>query len=86
MSAIPALFQRFLRRLELGHAISPSSETTPAPSPALGDFTSAPVPTGAVCARCRRSLRRNGYKVRAGRARARGAKRDELGRFLSRVP
>ena len=26
MSAIPALFQRFLRRLELGHAISPSSE------------------------------------------------------------
>lgn len=32
----------------------------------------------------RRALRRNPHKVRAGRARARGAERDEFGRFLSR--
>lgn len=35
-----------------------------------------------VCSRCRRALRRNPHQVRAGRARAARARRDELGRFL----
>jgi hypothetical protein len=41
MSGIPALFRRYLQRLELGQATSPSSEIAPAesvPLPALGGF------------------------------------------------
>ena len=51
----------------------------------LDDTAGADATTGALCARCRRALRRNGHKVRAGRARARVAQRDEHGRFLAGV-
>lgn len=37
----------------------------------------------AVCARCRRKLRKNSLSVRGGRARARNATRDAKGRFLT---
>lgn len=86
MSGIPAQFRRFLQRLNLGQVALLSSEIAPAdllPLPALGDFASAAVPSVALCARCRRALRRNGHKVRAGRARARVALRDERGRFVA---
>jgi hypothetical protein len=72
MSAIPTALQRLFQRLERSQADSPSSETTPAaplPVGTLDATAGADAPT--VCARCRRALRRNGHKVRAGRARAR---------------
>jgi|HubBroStandDraft_6_1064221.scaffolds.fasta_scaffold190806_2 hypothetical protein len=85
MSAIPASLQRLLRRLDPRTALSPSSEVAPAvspPLPALAGIAATEAPTVALCARCRHALRRNPHKVRAGRARARVAQRDERGRFI----
>jgi len=85
MSAIRASLQRLLRRLDPRAALSPSSEVTPAvspPLPALTGIAATEAATVALCARCRHALRRNGHKVRAGRARARIAERDERGRFI----
>jgi hypothetical protein len=79
MSAIPAALHRLFKRLERSQADSSSYEIAPAAAHGAGSET----PSGALCARCRRSLRRNGHKVRAGRARARTAERDERGRFIS---
>lgn len=87
VSAIPALIQRFLQRLDHRQASSPRSEITPSvskPLPALSDIATAEAPTGALCARCRHALRRNGHKVRAGRTRARAAQREERVRFLGK--
>ncbi len=71
--------KRFLKRLALSEPKGPNPEERPAEqsAPAL----QKPV-AGALCARCRRSLVRNPHQVRAGRARARKAPRDEHGRFL----
>ena len=87
MSAIPTPLRPLFQRLKRSQADSSSSENTPtepAALPALGDTATSDAHTGALCARCRRALRRNGHKVRAGRARARIAQRDERGRFLPR--
>ena len=79
MSAIPTALQRLFKRLERSQVDLSSSET----SPALNDTAGADATSGALCARCRRALRRNGFKVRPGRARARTAEREERGRFIS---
>jgi len=74
MSAISARLKQFFQRLDRSHASSPSSENTPAvftPLATQSDTAVAEAPTVALCARCRHALRRNGHKVRGGRARAR---------------
>jgi len=75
--------KRFLKRLGLSDPQAPSPEEQPAETIASGlRFGGA----GALCTRCRRTLVRNPHQVRAGRARARSAARDERGRFLVRAP
>lgn len=70
-----ALFERLgWRSIRSDHLLS-STEDVPAESRALST-------NAQLCARCKRALRRNAFKVRAGRARARNARRDERGRFL----
>jgi hypothetical protein len=74
--------KRFLKRLGLSMRQASSLEEQPAErlAPALQVRVA-----GALCARCRRSLARNPHQVRAGRARARNATRDERGRFLAKA-
>ncbi len=80
--------ERFLKRLVLSQPQASSSEQSPAATasaPAIA--LEAPI-AGALCVRCRREIRalsRNPHRVRAGRARARNARRDERGRFLARL-
>lgn len=84
MSAITAPLRRFFQRLERSQADSSSSEIAPAvplPLSALGETAAVEAPAVALCPRCRHALRRNPHRVRAGRARARTAERDEQGRF-----
>ena len=74
--------KRFLKRLVSSVRPTSSPEEQPAETVASGlRFDAA----GALCTRCRRTLVRNPHQVRAGRARARKARRDEPGRFLARV-
>jgi len=89
MSAVPASLQRLLKRLDPRAALSPSSEVAPAVSPLLPALTGIAAtegPTVELCARCRHALRRNGHKVRAGRAHATKAVRSSDGRFLLNPP
>jgi len=72
--------KRFLKRLVLSDTQAPSPEERPAEHPALARQAGI---GGALCARCRHALVRNPHQVRAGRARARSAARDERGRFLA---
>jgi hypothetical protein len=74
--------KRFLKRLGLSEPQAPNPEEPPAEHPALASQLGA---AGALCTRCRRALVRNAHQVRAGRARARNAPRDEFGRFLPRA-
>ena len=71
--------RRFLKRLALSEPKAASPEERPAerPAPALQVGVN-----GALCTRCRRTVVINPHQVRAGRARARNAPRDERGRFL----
>ncbi len=71
--------KRFLKRLALSEPEAPNPEEPPAEEPAPATQVGT---AGALCARCRRPLVRNPHQVRAGRARARNAPRDERGRFL----
>jgi hypothetical protein len=82
MAATMRWTKRFLKRLGLSVPQAPSPEERPADSQALAIQVGA---AGAVCTRCRHALVRNPHQVRAGRARARKALRDEHGRFLSRI-
>jgi len=72
--------KRFLKRLALSEPQAPSPEERPAehPAPAIQAGVAA-----ALCTRCRRALVRNPHQVRAGRARARNAPRDERGQFVA---
>jgi hypothetical protein len=72
--------KRFLKRLGFSDPQAPSPEEQPAEIIASGLRFGA---AGSLCTRCRRTLVRNPHQVRAGRARARSAERDERGRFLS---
>jgi hypothetical protein len=74
--------KRFLKRLALSEPQAPSPEERPAERTALASQLGA---AGALCTRCRRPLVRNPHQVRAGRARARNAPCDKLGRFLPRA-
>src|SRR5438552_892956 len=71
--------KRFLRRLALSEPQASNPEKQPAEhaAPAI-----QPGVAGVLCTRCRRALVRNPHQVRAGRARARNATRDERGRFV----
>jgi hypothetical protein len=75
--------KRFLKRLTRSEPQASSPEERPAESPAPASQIGV---AGALCTRCCRSLVRNPHQVRAGRARARNAPRDERGRFLVRAP
>lgn len=77
MGATMRWTKRLLRRLARLERPTSSPEEQPAEHPAVAKHA------GALCTRCRRTLARNPHQVRAGRARARGALRDEAGRFLS---
>ncbi len=72
----------FLERLARAEPQSPSPEEQPAERPAPAKQVDV---AGALCPRCRHALVRNPHQVRAGRARARSAERDERGRFLPRA-
>jgi hypothetical protein len=71
------LFPKLPKRFALSEPQAPNPEELPAPE-------SQAAVAGALCARCRHALVRNPHQVRAGRARARNAARDERGRFLPR--
>lgn len=71
--------KRLFKRL----ALSSSPEERPAERQTLAAGNSAHAVeevTGRLCAKCRQATR-NPHQVRAGRARARTAERDEQGRF-----
>ena len=74
--------KRFLKHLALSESSAPSPEERPAEHLAPASQLGA---AGALCTRCRRALVRNPHQVRASRARARNAFRDEFGRFLPRA-
>jgi len=74
--------KRFLKRLGLSEPPASSPEERPAEHPAPASQAGI---AGALCARCRHALVRSPHQVRAGRARARNARRDERGRFLARA-
>lgn len=73
--------KHLLRRLERFERQISSPKQRPAEDPAPPTIQVGVA--GALCARCRHALVRNPHQVRAGRARARNAPRDERGRFLA---
>ena len=73
--------KHLLRRLARFERQISSLEQRRAEDPALAK---QPREARALCAQCRHALVRNPHQVRAGRARARNAPRDERGRFLPR--
>jgi hypothetical protein len=75
--------KRLLKRLALSEPQAPSPEERPGERQALASQVGV---TGALCTRCGALVRKNPHQVRAGRARARNAPRDERGRFEARAP
>ena len=63
-----------------------STDTIQQGAPALAKLLESIALVGALVANSRLRARKSVIKVRGGRARAHNARRDQFGRFLSRMP
>lgn len=77
----PTLPNRCPKRYGDAMRLKPSNESDEQEAPALANLLGSIALVGAFIAGARRP-RKNSIRVRGGRARARGASRDERGRFL----